>query len=425
MKFVGIVGSIAEQSYNRMLLEYIAKHYHNVAEVEILNIKDVPMFNESDDQTETPVIQNLVKKITAADGVILATPEHNHTTTAAMKNVLEWLSFKVHPFQDKPVLIVGASYFSQGSSRAQLSLRQILDSPGVNALVMPGNEFLLGNVKEAFDVNGDLKDQGTIDFLGSVLAKFSEWVQVLKVLADKNKQTSWQDEDLSASKGTDTTIKGVDMRADDWVEQAARKTKAAHGNDYVQLDRGILTVDQLNWFLNTMPMELTYADDNNQFIYYNRTMPGSEMLAPRDPKQVGDPMDAVHPQRAIKGVKHVISSLRNGATDLVEMPVPGNKLNERHIMHYYKAMHDSEGNYRGVNEWVLDLWPIVKSYLEQTGQKLVKDENAPDTVAGASESNANETTVDSTTSASVDESSSEDLGPRLDEGIDSVTGASE
>lgn len=424
MKFVGIVGSIAEQSYNKMLLAYIAKHYQDLAEIEILDIKDVPIFNESDDQTETPVIQNLVKKIKAADGVILATPEHNHTTTAAMKNVLEWLSFKVHPFQDKPVLIVGASYFSQGSSRAQLSLRQILDSPGVNALVMPGNEFLLGNVKEAFDAQGDLKDQGTVDFLGSVLAKFCEWVQVLEVLSAKNKQTSWQDEDLSASKGTDTTIKGVDMRADDWVEQAAAKTKAASGKDYVKLDRGVLTVDQLNWFLNTMPMELTYADDNNQFIYYNHTLPGKEMLAPRDPKQVGDPMDAVHPPRAIKGVKHVISSLRNG-NDLVEMPVPGNKLNERHIMHYYKAMRDSEGNYRGVNEWVLDLWPIVESYLKQTGQKLVKDEAAPDVVSGASGNENQAPAVDSTTSASVDESSSEDLGPRLDEGIDSVTGASE
>ena len=424
MKFVGIVGSIAEQSYNKMLLAYIAKHYQELAEIEILDIKDVPIFNESDDQTETPVIQNLVKKIKAADGVILATPEHNHTTTAAMKNVLEWLSFKVHPFQDKPVLIVGASYFSQGSSRAQLSLRQILDSPEVNALVMPGNEFLLGNVKEAFDAQGDLKDQGTVDFLGSVLAKFCEWVQVLEVLSEKNKQTSWQDEDLSASKGTDTTIKGVDMRADDWVEQAAAKTKAASGKDYVKLDRGVLTVDQLNWFLNTMPMELTYADDNNQFIYYNHTLPGKEMLAPRDPKQVGDPMDAVHPPRAIKGVKHVISSLRNG-NDLVEMPVPGNKLNERHIMHYYKAMRDSEGNYRGVNEWVLDLWPIVESYLKQTGQKLVKDEAAPDVVSGASGNENQAPAVDSTTSASVDESSSEDLGPRLDEGIDSVTGASE
>ena len=32
--------------------------------------------------------------------------------------------------------------------RAQLHLRQILDAPGVNAIVMPGNEFLLGKLKK-------------------------------------------------------------------------------------------------------------------------------------------------------------------------------------------------------------------------------------------------------------------------------------
>ena len=38
-------------------------------------------------------------------------------------------------------MIVGCSYYDQGTSRAQLHLRQILDAPGVNAIVMPGNEF--------------------------------------------------------------------------------------------------------------------------------------------------------------------------------------------------------------------------------------------------------------------------------------------
>ncbi|MCP0887399.1 PAS domain-containing protein [Ligilactobacillus sp. WILCCON 0076] len=420
MKFVGIVGTIAEKSYNRKLLEYIVKHYTEIAEIEMLDIKDVPMFNASKDQTNSEVIQNLNNKILAADGVILVTPEHNHTTTAAMKSVLEWLSFNVHPFENKPVLIVGASYFSQGSSRAQLSLRQILDSPGVNALVMPGNEFLLGNVKEAFDDNGELKDERTAGFLGSVLEKFAKWVEVLKALNTKEKEeTSWEDEDLTAAGAVDTTVRGVDPDADDWVELAAQKTKAAQKKEYVKLNSGLLTVDQLNWFLNSMPMELTYADDNNQFIYYNHTKPGKEMLAPREPEQTGSPISKVHPDRARDGVKKTIHALRTGETDLVKMPVPGNQINERYLMHYYKAMHDEEGNYRGVNEWVLDMWPIVKAYLEQTGQKLVKDENAQDVIASASKHE--EAKVEENIETKVNTSEE----PRLDEGIDSVTGASE
>ena len=83
-----------------------------------------------------------------ADGVIIATPEHNHTVTAGLKSLLEWLSFKIHPLENKPVMIVGASYYDQGTSRAQLHLRQILDAPGVNALVMPGNEFCWAKPKK-------------------------------------------------------------------------------------------------------------------------------------------------------------------------------------------------------------------------------------------------------------------------------------
>src|SRR5690625_3472245 len=160
MKLVGIVGSSAEISYNRTLLKYIKKQFKSMFDLEILEIKEVPMFNQSDDQTNSEVIQNIHRKILESDGVIIATPEHNHTIPAGLKSLLEWLSFKIHSLEDKPVMIVGASYYDQGSSRAQLHLRQILDAPGVNAIVMPGNEFLLGKVKEAFDENGNLKDKG-------------------------------------------------------------------------------------------------------------------------------------------------------------------------------------------------------------------------------------------------------------------------
>jgi Predicted flavoprotein len=51
MKLVGIAGSIADQSYNRMLLNFIAKHFTGLVDVDVLNINDVPMFCQDDDQT--------------------------------------------------------------------------------------------------------------------------------------------------------------------------------------------------------------------------------------------------------------------------------------------------------------------------------------------------------------------------------------
>ncbi|MFZ2263175.1 MAG: NAD(P)H-dependent oxidoreductase, partial [Trichococcus flocculiformis] len=118
MKLVGIVGSNAEVSYNRILLKYIKKQFSHLFDLEILEIKDIPLFNQSDDQTNSAAVQKLNQKILQADGIIIATPEHNHTIPASLKSVLEWLSFKIHPLENKPVMIVGASYYDQGSSRA-------------------------------------------------------------------------------------------------------------------------------------------------------------------------------------------------------------------------------------------------------------------------------------------------------------------
>ncbi|HDR3342143.1 TPA: NAD(P)H-dependent oxidoreductase, partial [Bacillus anthracis] len=106
----------------------------------------------------------------------------NHTIPSSLNSLLEWLSFNIHPLAGKPTMIVGASYDIQGSSRAQLHLRQILDAPGVNATVMPGSEFLLGRAHEAFDENGDLKAQGTIDFLESCFFRFIRFATIANQL---------------------------------------------------------------------------------------------------------------------------------------------------------------------------------------------------------------------------------------------------
>lgn len=413
MKLVGIVGSNAVGSYNRLLLQFIQKHFNKLIELDIVEIDQVPLFNQSDDQTQSPVIQDIAKRIEASDGVIIATPEHNHTIPAALKSLIEWLSFKIHPFENKPVMIVGASYFSQGSSRAQLSLRQILDSPGVNAIVLPGNEFLLGNVKEAFDEENNLKDQGTINFLASCLEKFIRFIKVVSELEGKGGATEVVkpiEEDLFANGKIDTTIEGVEMTAPDWVEQAAEKVNPATGNDYVKLNRGILTVNQIDQFLRSMPMELTFADSNNQFLYYNSVLPPEEMFAKRYPEQPGNPLGACHPDRTHKNVKWVISQLRSGKQDIVRVHVPTHGP-DKFVVHNYQAIRDDEGNYMGINEYIMDIKPTVDWYLQQTGQELVggkdtvsgasqSDNKQADTVSGASQSNAAEPEVDTVSGAS-------------------------
>ncbi|MEY8354616.1 flavocytochrome c [Lachnospiraceae bacterium 54-53] len=189
MKFIAIVGTNAKKSYNRKLLQFMKKHFESKAEIEVLDITDVPMFNQSDNQSYNEVIQMFNDKITESDGVIIATPEYNHSIPSGLKSLIEWLSFDLHPLAGKPVMIVGASLSTQGSSRAQLHLRQILDAPGVDANVMPGYEFLLGSANKAFDEAGALIYEGTVDFLEICFLRFMRFAKIANQLNEEEEFT--------------------------------------------------------------------------------------------------------------------------------------------------------------------------------------------------------------------------------------------
>ncbi|MDM5278699.1 flavocytochrome c [Paenibacillus silvae] len=189
MKIIAIVGTNAKKSYNRKLLQFMQKHFESRADIEILDITDVPMFNQSDNQTNSAIIQSFNEKIIASDGVIIATPEYNHSIPSSLKSLLEWLSFEIHPLAGKPVMIIGASQGTQGSSRAQLHLRQILDAPGVEANVMPGYEFLLGSAHKAFDEAGNLNSEGTIDFLEVCFLRFLRFAKISNQLNEEEEFT--------------------------------------------------------------------------------------------------------------------------------------------------------------------------------------------------------------------------------------------
>ena len=75
-------------------------------------------------------------------------------------------------------MITGASYGTLGSSRAQAQLRQILDSPEINATIMPSSEFLLAHSLQAFDENGDLIDLDTIHKLEGLFADFRLFIKI-------------------------------------------------------------------------------------------------------------------------------------------------------------------------------------------------------------------------------------------------------
>src|SRR5690625_723369 len=198
--FVGIVGTNSDNSTNRMLLQFIQKHFSEQANIDICELRSLPAFNKPENKQAPGNVQKLADKIIEADGVILSTPEYNHSLPAILKSTFEWLSYTTQPFIDKPVMITGASYGRLGSSRAQTHLRQILNAPELKARIMPSSEFLLGYSLQAFDENGNLADQNKIKDLEDIFDDFIQFVDITNQLVNTNHSDkkkgltfSWED----------------------------------------------------------------------------------------------------------------------------------------------------------------------------------------------------------------------------------------
>ena len=182
-KLIGLVGTNSDHSTNRMLLQYIQKHFSDKADIEIVEIKDLPIFDKPADMQIPAEAKALAEKIEAADGVIISTPEYDHAVPASLMSALSWLSYGIYPFVDKPVMITGASYGVLGSSRAQAHLRQILDAPELKARIMPSSEFLLSHSLQAFDADNNLKNPEQIQELEGLFEDFQMFINIMKQLS--------------------------------------------------------------------------------------------------------------------------------------------------------------------------------------------------------------------------------------------------
>ncbi|MFL4358120.1 NADPH-dependent FMN reductase [Streptococcus uberis] len=198
MKLVAILGTNSERSTNRKLLQFMQKHFADQATIELLEIKDLPAFNEPESKEAPSAVQSFSQKIADADGVIIATPEYNHTIPAPLSSALEWIAYTSRVLINKPTMIVGASLGSLGSSRAQGHLRQILNAPELKARTMAGSEFLLGQSEQAFNADNDLVFEDKVSELEEHFAEFLEFLDITNTIVkqsdtDRKRRFAWEE----------------------------------------------------------------------------------------------------------------------------------------------------------------------------------------------------------------------------------------
>jgi chromate reductase, NAD(P)H dehydrogenase (quinone) len=177
VKIAVLVGSNRKDSFNKKLALYMQTRYRTTAELEILPIEKLPMYNQDDELTPLEIVTEIKKKVAESDGVLFVTPEYNHSIPAFLKNAIDWFSRVDKVMVNKPAMIVGSSPGVLGTARAQMHLRQILNSPGISALTLPGNEVFIGAVHEKLDESGMLIHEPTIQFIDTVMDNYIGWIK--------------------------------------------------------------------------------------------------------------------------------------------------------------------------------------------------------------------------------------------------------
>lgn len=175
-----MIGSNRAESYNKLLVEYMKDRYQDKIEIDILPIQELPFYNQDEELNPPEIVKELRERIKKSDAVLFATPEYNGSISGMLKNAIDWFSRVDLVLVNKPGMIVGASMGVLGTVKAQMQLRQILNSRGVGVLTLPGNEVLIGSVQDKVDEQGKLADEQTIDFLDTVVHNFVQWCNTLQ-----------------------------------------------------------------------------------------------------------------------------------------------------------------------------------------------------------------------------------------------------
>ncbi|MFE9127243.1 NADPH-dependent FMN reductase [Streptomyces sp. NPDC007148] len=177
-RLLGLCGSLRSNSWNAALLRAAAELAPNGTAFETTDLHDIPLYDQDHDElaggssgTPTAVI-TLRERIAWADGLVISSPEHNWSFSAAIKNALDWCSRPAFAsvLQGRPTLLLGASGGPAGTGRAQLHLRQVLLSTRTPVLL---DSVQLGNAADCIDASGRLHHQPTRDHLAALLAELA------------------------------------------------------------------------------------------------------------------------------------------------------------------------------------------------------------------------------------------------------------
>ena len=122
----------------------------------------------------------------------------------------------------------------------------------------------------------------------------------------------------------------------------------------MQFENGNLTKEQLGGLLNTLPVEITFIDENDTVRYFNKP---EKIIFVRTKAVIGRKVQNCHPAKSLDTVNAIVESFKAGKKNMAEFWI---NMASRVVYIRFFAVRDPQGKYLGVMEVVQDVTDIQK-----------------------------------------------------------------
>jgi NAD(P)H-dependent FMN reductase len=178
-KIVLIVGSVRHDRQGIKVARWMQKKLkdrnHAVFFIDPIEI-NLPLLDRMYKEMTNPseILRELEDKIKSAEGYMPVTPEYNHSTSAAMKNTLDYF---LEEYYFKPSAIVSYSPGGFGGINAAQHLRHIFAELGAPSI---SSSFPISRVQDVFDEYGKLIDERYDKRVERFLEEFEWYIEAFK-----------------------------------------------------------------------------------------------------------------------------------------------------------------------------------------------------------------------------------------------------
>jgi len=157
---------------------------------------------------------------------------------------------------------------------------------------------------------------------------------------------------------------GITMPDSDLMNILGTEEYSDNSGDKINLSVGKLLPTQIDLMLKTLPLDLTFVDENDKVRYYSQ---GKERIFPRSPGIIGREVSNCHPPKSLHVVSKIINDFKEKKRSEASFHI---KIGEKFIHIQYFALYEA-GNYKGVLEVSQNIAPLQA--LE--GEKRLLDED--------------------------------------------------